>query len=145
MLPGHTPMKDRLTLLMCGNVSGDFNLRPLLACHSDDPRVFNWNNVMKSKLPVMWRANAKAWVTQQFFNEWMHEVLAPCMKKYLQDKGLPLKCLLLLDNAPFHPPGLETDLVKESDFIEVKFLPPNTTPISQPIDQQVTSNHKNLH
>ena len=46
----------------------------------------------------------------------------------------------MLDNAPAHPPGLDEDLVKEYDFIPVKFLPPNTTPILQPFDQQVISN-----
>jgi len=144
-LPGHKPMKDRFTLLMCGNASGDFKVKPLLVYHSDNPRVFKRNNVMKSKLPVMWRANAKAWVTRKVFTEWMLEVFAPSVKKYLQEKGLPLKCLLLLDNAPAHPPDLEADLVKEFDFIQVKFLPPNTTPILQPIDQQVISNFKKLY
>ena len=60
------------------------------------------------------------------------------MKKYLQKKGLPLKCILLRDNAPAHSQGLE-DLVKEFDFIKANFLPPNTTPILPPIDQQVIS------
>ena len=27
-LPGNNPMKDRLTLLMCGNASGDFKVKP---------------------------------------------------------------------------------------------------------------------
>lgn len=51
-LPGHKPMKDRLTLLLCGNASGDFKVKPLLVYHSDNPRVFKRNNVMKSKLPL---------------------------------------------------------------------------------------------
>ena len=88
----------------------------------------------------MWKANTKAWVTRQFFTEWMDEGFARSVKIYLQDKGLPLKCLMLLDNAPAHPPGLEEDLVKECDFIQVKFIPPNTTLILQLIDQQLISN-----
>ena len=96
---------------MCGNANGDFKVKPLLVYHSDNPRVFKWNNVMKSKLPVMWKA--KVWVTRQFFTELMHEVFAPSVKKYLQEKGLLLRYLLLLDNAPAHPPGLEEDFVKE--------------------------------
>ena len=69
----------------------------------------------------------------------MHEDFATSVKKYLQVKGLPLRCLMLLDNAPAHPPGLEEDLVKEFDFIQATFFPANTTPILQPIDQQVNS------
>ena len=33
-LPGQKPMKDRLTLLLCGNASGDFKIKPLLVNHS---------------------------------------------------------------------------------------------------------------
>ena len=36
VLPGHKPMKDRLTLLMCGNASGDFKVKPILVYHSDN-------------------------------------------------------------------------------------------------------------
>ena len=46
-------MKDRLTLLMCGNASGDFKVKPLLVYRSDNPPVLKQNNVMKSKLPIL--------------------------------------------------------------------------------------------
>ena len=81
----------------------------------------------------------------QFFTKWMPEFFSPSVKKYLREKGLPLKCLLSLDNAPAHPSGLEENLVKECDFIQAKFLPPPTTPILQPIDQQVTSSFRKLY
>eukprot|EP00106_Octopus_bimaculoides_P009194 XP_014776636.1 PREDICTED: tigger transposable element-derived protein 1-like [Octopus bimaculoides] len=68
-LPGHKPMKDRLTLLLCSNASGNFKVKPLLVYHSDNPSAFKRNNVMTSKLSVMWRANTKAWITRQFFIE----------------------------------------------------------------------------
>ncbi|XP_064089258.1 tigger transposable element-derived protein 1-like [Macrobrachium nipponense] len=35
MMPGHKPMKDRLTLALCANASGDCNVKPLLVYHSD--------------------------------------------------------------------------------------------------------------
>ena len=91
---------------------------------------------MKNKLPVMWRANSKACITHQV------DARSFCFKceEYLQEKGLPLKCLLLLDNAPTHPPGLEEDTGKECDFIHAKYLPPYTTPILQPIDHHVILN-----
>jgi hypothetical protein len=63
----------------------------------------------------------------------------------VQAKNLPLKALLVLDNAPAHPPGLEEDLTGEYSFIQVRFLPPNTTPLIQPMDQQVISNLKKLY
>lgn len=93
----------------------------------------------------MWRSNSKAWVTRILFIEWINEVFGPAVKKYLAENNLPLKVLLVMDNAPAHPPGLEDDLLEEFKFIKVNFLPPNTTPLLQPMDQQVISNFKKLY
>ena len=90
-LLGHKPMKDRLTLLLCGITSGNFKVKPLLAYHSEKLMMFKKNYVIKSKLSVMWRGNCKALVNRQFFIEWIHEVFASSMKKYLQENNLPLK------------------------------------------------------
>lgn len=53
------------------DASGDFTQQPLLTCHSENPRVFKKNYVMRNKLNVMWKANSEAWVTRQFFFEWV--------------------------------------------------------------------------
>ncbi|GBM85363.1 hypothetical protein AVEN_91068-1 [Araneus ventricosus] len=47
-----------------------------------------------------------------------------------------MQALLVLDNAPAHPPNLEDDILEEFKFIKVLYLPPNTTPILQPMDRQ---------
>uniref|UniRef100_A0A3P9B6L0 HTH CENPB-type domain-containing protein n=1 Tax=Maylandia zebra TaxID=106582 RepID=A0A3P9B6L0_9CICH len=107
-------------------------VKPLLVYHSENPR----------RLEVMWRSNPKAWVTRQFFVEWVNLVFGPAVKKFLEENELPMKCLLIIDNAPAHPSGLEDDILEEFSFIKVLFLPPNTTPLLQPMDQQVTSNLK---
>lgn len=144
-LPGHKPMKDRLTLLLCANASGDFKVKPLLVYHSEKPRVFKRFNVCKDSLPVMWRSNAKAWVTRVLFLEWVRKVFAPMVKKYLKEKGLPLRCVLVLDNAPAHPPDLSEELEAEFGWITVKYLPPNTTSLIHPMDQFVMANFKKLY
>lgn len=144
-MPGHKPMKDRLTLLLCANASGDCKIKPLLVYHSENPRAFKSHKIIKENLQVMWRANPKAWVTRKLFVEWINLVFCPSVKKYLQENNLRMQALLVLDNAPGHPPNLEEDLLEEFKFIKVLYLPPNTTPILQPMDQQVISNFKKLY
>uniref|UniRef100_A0A3P9DK91 HTH CENPB-type domain-containing protein n=1 Tax=Maylandia zebra TaxID=106582 RepID=A0A3P9DK91_9CICH len=119
-MPGHNPMKDRL--------------------HPQNLRAFKKHKILKERLEVMWRSNPKAWVTRQFFVEWVNLVFGPAVKKFLEENELPMKCPLIIDNA--HPSGLEDDILEEFSFIKVLFLPPNTTPLLQPMDQQVTSNLK---
>ncbi|XP_069167432.1 tigger transposable element-derived protein 1-like [Procambarus clarkii] len=144
-LPGHKQMKDRLTLVQCANASGDCKVKPLLVYHSENPRVFKAFKVHKTRLNVMWRSNKRSWVTQIFFSEWVNDVFGPTVRNYLVDKQLPLKALLVLDNAPAHPRQLQDDLFPENQFITIKFLPPDTTPLLQPMDQQVIANFKKLY
>ncbi|GBM38515.1 Tigger transposable element-derived protein 1 [Araneus ventricosus] len=145
IMPGHKPMKDRLTLALCANASGDCKIKPLLVYHSENSRAFKSHKILKEKLQVMWRVNPKAWVTRQFFVQWVNLVFGPSVKKYLQENNLPMQALLVLDNAPAHPPNFEDDILEKFKFIKVLYLPPNTTPILQPMDQQVISNFKKLY
>ena len=57
----------------------------------------------------------------------------PCVEQELRQKKLPVRAVLLLDNAPSHP--AEEDLIKED--IRAIFLPPNVTSLIQPMDQGV--------
>ncbi|XP_068236905.1 tigger transposable element-derived protein 1-like [Palaemon carinicauda] len=53
--------------------------------------------------------------------------------------------LALFGQCTRSPPGLEDDIINEYKFIRVLYLPPNTTPILQTMDQQVISNCKTLY
>ncbi|XP_070607669.1 tigger transposable element-derived protein 1-like [Erythrolamprus reginae] len=143
-LPGHKPMKDRLTLALCANALGDCKVKPLLVYHSENPRAFKTHKILKERLHVLWRSNARAWVTRQFFVDWVNLAFGT-VKEYLLANELPLQALLLLDNAPGHPPALQDDILEEFQFVKVVFLPPNTTSILQPMDQQVIANFKKLY
>ena len=63
------------------------------------------------------------------------------MKKYLLEKNLPW----VMGDARARPPGFENDLLEEFEFIKGKFLPPNTTLVLQPMDQQVIQNFERLY
>ena len=98
-------MKDHLTLLFCANANGGFKVKPLLVYHSENSQAFRKCKVQKSQSNVLWRSNSKAWVIHILFVEWINEVFGSAVKKYLLEKNLPFKALLVMGNAPVHPPG----------------------------------------
>ncbi|GFX74851.1 tigger transposable element-derived protein 1 [Trichonephila clavipes] len=56
---GFKAAKDRVTLLLCSNASGDRMLKPLLVNRSLKPRALKGKDL--NTLPVHWMANKKAW------------------------------------------------------------------------------------
>ena len=134
-MPGFKAFKDRVTLLLGGNVAG-YKLKPLLIHRSLTPRALK--NVNKHTLPVHYRANTKAWMAQAMFEDWFINCFVPEVKWYCLEKGIPFKILLLLDNAPGHPPHI-SDL---HPAVKVVYLPKNTTSILQPMDQGAISAFK---
>lgn len=53
----------------------------------------------------------------------------------MKNNNLSEKALLILDNAPSHPP--ENELQSDDGCIRTMFMPPNATPLIQPMDQNV--------
>lgn len=100
------------------NTSTDLKIKPLL-----DPSACQEYNLNKARLPVIWKASVKAWVTRYLFTEGVHNVFVATIKKYLSDNPLPEVCLLLMDTSLAHPPASVDDMDVECDFREAKFLP----------------------
>ena len=100
-MPGSKAAKDRLTLLFGSNASSDMKLKSLLVYHLEDPRALK--NIAKDSLPVVWKCNPKAWVTQASFLDWFFHHFIPEVEKYCLEKDVPFNILLLLNNAPGHP------------------------------------------
>ena len=138
-MPGFKAAKDWLTLMLGGNALGDFKLKPLLVYRADNPR--EWKNINKSQLPVIWKSNKKVWVTLIVFKDWFFHHFIPEVKLYCQENDIPFKILLILDNAPGHPPYLD-DLDPD---VKAVYLPPNTTSLLQPMDQGVIANFKKYY
>ncbi|XP_066970071.1 tigger transposable element-derived protein 1-like [Macrobrachium rosenbergii] len=134
--PGYKVSKERLTLLLGSNASGDFKLKPLLVYLAENPRALQ--GIFKPQLPVIWKGNKKAWVTVGIFEEWFNDHFLPAVEKYLKRKGLEFKVLLVLDSAPGHP----TNLGEIYPNVKVVYLPPNTTSLLQPMDQGVIASFK---
>jgi transposase len=124
---GGKQSKDRLTALVCANMSGTDKLPMFVIGKSKNPRCFK--NV--KSLPTEYVANKKAWMTSEIFINWLHQIDKKMTKK-------KRSIVMIVDNCPAHPH------VKGLKSMKLVFLPPNTTSVTQPMDQGVIRNLK-LH
>ncbi|XP_068251128.1 tigger transposable element-derived protein 1-like [Palaemon carinicauda] len=136
--PGFKASKDRLTLLFGANAEGDYKLKPALVYHTENPRALK--GYVKSFLPCYWYSNKKGWMTGTIFKDYFGK-LEKELELYCEKKQIPFKILLILDNAPSHPPSIEN----LSNNIQLAFLPPNTTSILQPCDQGIIKTFKSYY
>ena len=79
-------------------------------------------------------------MTSVIFENWFHSDFVPTVRRYLLDKNMEPKALLLLDNCPAHPPA--ENLVSRCGKIKVSYLPKNTTSKIQPLDQGIIATMK---
>ena len=91
------------------------------------PRCFK--NLDLKKLPVTWCSNRTAWMNSTLFTDWLHDFDSIIQRQ-------KRKILLLMDNAPVHPPDIKLK------NIVIKFFPSNTTALIQPLDQGVIRTFK---
>ncbi|XP_052071173.1 tigger transposable element-derived protein 4-like [Mytilus californianus] len=124
---GSKKSKDRITVMVAANMT-DTDKRPLLVIgKSQQPRCFRG----VQHLPVTYKANKNAWMTSEYFKEWI--------KAFNNDMQRQRRhVILLVDNCSAHPESAGAGL----QHVVLKFLPPNTTSIIQPCDQGIIRNLK---
>ncbi len=125
--------KERVTLMSCSNATGKHKLPLMVIGKAANPRCFK--NVNRQALPVQYCNQKNAWMDSHIFSDWFHQQFVPAVTKYLKERGVTVKALLLLDNAPSHPDV--STLVSKDGNIKALYLPPNTTALFQPADQGV--------
>ncbi|GFS49758.1 tigger transposable element-derived protein 1 [Trichonephila clavipes] len=133
---GHKESKDRVTLLLCSNASGDRMLKPLLINKSLRPLALKGKDL--KQLSVHWMANPKTWMTTAFFTEWFNNCFVLEVEAYMKEKSLDFKVLLIVDNAASHPQ-------LEHPNVQLVFLPPNTISLIQPLDQGIIATFKKYY
>ena len=117
--------KERVTILPCANMSGTDKLELLIIGKSKQPHCLRG---LKS-YPVTWRNNPTAWMTGPLFTEWLQKL----DRRMVREKR---KIALVIDNCRAHP---KVDGLKA---VKLVWLPPNTTSITQPMDQGIIANLK---
>lgn len=124
---GGKKSKERVTLMVGSNMAGDEKLKLLVIGKSAKPRCFKGIQ----SLPVDYFNNKNSWMTGELFQKW---IIKEDQKFMRQGR----KVLFFLDNCQAHPPMVQIYL----KAIKLKFFPPNTTSILQPMDQGVIQNLK---
>lgn len=84
----------------------------MLVYRSETPHLLRG----KEHLPVYWKSNKTAWVTQANFGEWFTESFNPEVKNFLSSKNLAFKVWLLLDDCGHLQTLSEVDLDVEVVF-----------------------------
>ena len=124
--------KSRLTLALCVNMSGTHKVKPCVVHTAKRPHCFH-NVRNMDDLPVFWRKAPKGWMRSDVMKDWLLNCFVPEVKKKCQEDGRSFNVLLLLDNCSSHPSWLQ-DIHPN---VRIEFLPPNTTSLIQPLDQEI--------
>ena len=121
--------KDRVTVLLTCNATGNEKLPPLFIHKSETPRALK--NINKKSLPVNYYWNKKSWMQVSIWNEYLKKLDATM-------RAQRRNILLLVDNAPTHALYENTNLTN----VNIEYLPPNTTAHLQPCNQGIINSFK---
>ncbi|GFW24404.1 jerky protein homolog-like [Trichonephila clavipes] len=124
----------------------NFRALPKKSLASQDEKSAPGYKMSKDRVTLMACSNAfgakkKAWMNAMLFKEWFRDQFVLAVKKFNKENDLPQRAILLIDNAPSHPGTEELS----SGEIKAIFLPPNVTPLLQPMDQGVLQKLKQIY
>ncbi len=111
--------KERISVFICANMTGDEKLKPIVIRKSKKPHCFP----RKKSLPIIYRNNKTSWMKSDIFIEFLKKLNHDMAQKNR-------KIVFILDNCSSHP------FITLSN-IKLIFLPPNTTSVLQPMDMGV--------
>ena len=120
----HYNSKDKLSLMLCTNMTGTDKLPPPVIGKVKYPSALKKKGATLQQLKVDYFQSAKGWMTLAIFGLWL---------KTWNKKLARHHChiLLIVNNAPSHMVDAEYSNIK------IVFLPTNTTAELQPLDQGI--------
>ena len=134
---GRKADKARMTVLFCCNLTGSHKMKPLIIHTAKHPRCYRHLKDM-SQAPVHWMTTKNGWMSSSTCRAWLFDCFVPDARWKCEQLGIPFNVMLIMDNCPAHPHYL-TDLHPN---VKIVFLPPKTTSIVQPLDQEFIGNVK---
>ena len=77
--------KDRITVLLCSNASGDHKLTPLVIGKSKNPRAFEGIK----NFPVIYNSQSNAWMDAEIFKYWFFSYFVLEVRKNFREIKMP--------------------------------------------------------
>ena len=115
--------KERLTIILCVNATGNCKMAPVVIGSAKNPRCFKDT---PPSLPYFHQRNA--WNDTKNYNKWWQEVFLPTIRQFTHDR-----VALLVDGFSGH----DTSCVDPLGQVKVFKFPPNITSVYQPLDQGI--------
>ncbi|CAK9820010.1 Tigger transposable element-derived protein 2 [Anthophora quadrimaculata] len=125
---GYKMRKDRITIGLCSNVTGNNKMMPLVIYKYRNPRALKHS---LHRLPVVFKNQKNAWINRELFIDWYENHFKPSVRRYQLRKGICGKAVLLVDNCTGHQ--VPEDM-QDKDNFQIVYLPPNTTSLIQPME-----------
>lgn len=138
---GYLKVKERVTILLTANLTGNHKLKPVVVGKLKDPQSLHYQS--QDKLPATYRCCKEARMTPDLLTQWFFEEFVPGVKRYLRRCCLQQKAVLLVNQCPGSPP--EKDLQTPDGSIRVLFLSKNTRSKIPSMDQGVIASFKQLY
>uniref|UniRef100_A0A023GKX0 Putative tigger transposase n=1 Tax=Amblyomma triste TaxID=251400 RepID=A0A023GKX0_AMBTT len=126
---GGKQSKERVTVLLGANATGEDKLPLLILGKAEKPRCFRNATVPNE---CVYRSNKRAWMTAAIFEDYVR----------LMDRRFGAKnrqVLFIIDNCPSH------GKINHLKAITLEFLPANTTAVLQPMDQGIIETTRKLY
>lgn len=99
-IPNFDITSNRVTIFICTNASGTLKFPLLVVDKQYKPKSLT--NIKPTNLPLIYQYQKSAWVDTSVYQTWFDNEFVPRVTRFLHEKDIPQKAILIVDNAPLH-------------------------------------------